>query len=561
MQNTSTSAFALADELLEDVVALRPMYATFWGVAGHDHAWDDLGPEGGEALRSTLARYRNKLEALAPEKDARERLAAVVARDFVDVELERIEQGDHLVDLNNIASHFQHIRMVLDVMDTKSRAGWENLIERLGTIDRATTSYGAALEEGRRRGETVALRQVDAAIAQGRVHAGESSFFSSLARSFAESPVHDPALTARLEHGITHAKRCYAELTDYLERTYRPAARSTDGVGEERYARKAQSFLGTRLDLHETFAWGWSEIRTIDTRMREIARSILPGATMDEVIRLLQTDPARCAASPEDFVRIVKERQAAAIEALDGVHFDIPAPVRKVEVKLAPPGSTLGAYYMAPSEDFSRPGTIWYVPAGERAIPLYSEMSTAYHEGFPGHHLQIGIQVSLEDRLSRLHRMVQSDYQTGYAEGWALYAERLMEELGFYERPEYVLGMLACQMMRACRVVLDIGAHLGLQAPSDAPFRPGEPISYEYGVDMMTRVAQLAPENAASEMTRYLGWPGQAIAYKVGEREILRLRDELRTKRGASFDLKAFHAELLGTGAIGLRALREILLA
>lgn len=147
-------------------------------------------------------------------------------------------------------------------------------------------------------------------------------------------------------------------------------------------------------------------------------------------------------------------------------------------------------------------------------------MSTAYHEGFPGHHLQLGVQVSLRDDLSRLHRVMISDFQTGYAEGWALYAERLMDELGYLERPEYVLGMLACQMMRACRVVLDIGAHLGLRAPSDAAFRPGDLIDFDYGIDMLTRVARMPPSHAASEMTRYLGWPGQAIAYKVGERII-----------------------------------------
>ncbi|MRG98543.1 DUF885 domain-containing protein [Polyangium spumosum] len=561
MHNSSAPVFALSDALLVELVAHRPTSATFWGVRGHDHAWDDFGPEGAESAVAMLSSHRRRLDALPTPTRTEDWIAARVMRDLLDVEIDRIAQGDHLVDLNNIASPFQHIRMVLDVMDTSTRAGWENMIARLSTIDRATTSYRKALEEGLRRGQTAAMRQVDAAITQGRVHAGEGSFFCTLAPAFARSSAFDPALAESLDRGIEHARRAYAELTDWLERTYRPAARTEDGVGEERYARKAHGFLGLSIDLRETFDWGFSQIREIDARMREVAAQIQPGASVDEVIRLLETDPARCARGPEDLVRIVAERQARAVDALSGTHFDIPPPARRVDVKLAPPGSTLGAYYIPPSEDFSRPGTIWYAP-GERAqIPLYSEISTAYHEGFPGHHLQLSVQVSLLHRLSRLHRVVMSDYQTGYAEGWALYAERLMAELGFFERPDYLLGMLVCQMMRACRVVLDIGAHLGLRAPADAPLLPGAPIDHAYGVEMITRIARFKPDHAASEMTRYLGWPGQAIAYKVGERVILGVRDELRARRGASFDLKTFHAELLGTGSIGLGALRELLLS
>ncbi|TKC93666.1 DUF885 domain-containing protein [Polyangium fumosum] len=553
--------FALSDALLEDIATHRPTSATFWGVRGYDHAWDDFGPEGAASTAAMLSKYRRQLDALPAPERIEDRIAARVMRDFLDVELDRIVHGDHFVDLNNIASPFQHIRMVLDVMDTSSRAGWESMIARLSTIDRATSSYRKALEEGLRRGKTAALRQVDAVLAQGRVHAGEGSFFRTLAPAFAQSSVFDPALAESLERGIVHARRAYGELTEWIEKTYRPAARIEEGVGEEVYARKARGFLGISIDLRETFAWGFAQIREIDARMREVAAQIQPGASIDDVIRLLETDPARCAHGPEDLVRIVGEWQARAVDALAGVHFDIPTPARRVDVKLAPAGSTIGAYYLPPSDDFSRPGTIWYSP-GERAeIPLYMELSRAYHEGFPGHHLQLSVQISLQHRLSRLHRVVMSDYQTGYAEGWALYAERLMDELGFLSKPEFVLGQLVCQMMRACRVVLDIGAHLGLHAPTDAPIRPGARIDYDYGVELLTRIGRIPADHATAEMTRYLGWPGQAIAYKVGERVVLGLRDELRARRGSSFDLKTFHADLLGVGSVGLGTLRELLLS
>jgi uncharacterized protein (DUF885 family) len=556
----AVAVFALSDGLLEEVAALRPSLATFWGVPGHEDAWDDFGPDGAAQLVSTLTGYRRRLESLSPPADARERLAALVMRDYIDVELARIEHGDHRLDLNHITSPFQQIRMVFDLMDTSTRDGWENVLRRLETIDRACTSYRAALEEGRQRGETAAVRQVDAAIKQGRVHAGERSYFSSLLASFAGAGLGDSALGERLERAVAHARRAYAELTDYLEQTYRPAARATDAIGEERYLRHARRFLGMDIDARETFVWGFEQVRTIQARMGEVARQITPGGDIDEAIRLLETDPARCANGPADLVRIMAERQARAVSELDGSHFDIPAPVRTVEVKLAPPGGPIGAYYTPPSEDFSRPGTIWYSPGERERLPLYTEVSTAYHEGFPGHHLQLGIQVSLRDRLSRFHRVATTDYQSGYCEGWALYAERLMEELGYYDKPDYLLGMLANQMMRACRVVLDIGAHCGFTAPKDAPFHAGERLDFERGVDVLMRFARSPRDNAASEMTRYLGWPGQAISYKVGERVVLDLRDELRRRRGARFDLKEFHAELLGTGAVALGSLRALLL-
>jgi len=552
--------FALADALLRDIASLRPSSATFWGIGGHDHAWDDFSPQGASAVIATLAHHKRQIDT-ASCTHPRDHVAASFARDFLDVELERLREGDHLADLNHIASPFQNIRMVFDVMNTSTREGWQNITERLATIDRALGSYREALEEGRRNGNTASRRQVDAVIEQGRVYAGETSSFRAFPATFASGSVFDPSLAVRLDKAAAHAQRAYAELTDYLEHTYRPSAMATDGFGEERYARKARSFLGMTIDLRDTFEWGWHEIRQISERMQIVAAQIKSGASLDEVVTLLESDPSRCAHGPDELIRFVAERQARAVTELDGVHFDIPHPVRSVETKLAPAGGPLGAYYFPPSDDFSRPGTIWYSPGNEQLIPLYREVSTAYHEGFPGHHLQLGVQVSLRDDLSRLHRVMISDFQTGYAEGWALYAERLMDELGYLERPEYVLGMLACQMMRACRVVLDIGAHLGLRAPSDAAFRPGDLIDFDYGIDMLTRVARMPPSHAASEMTRYLGWPGQAIAYKVGERIILGVRDEVRHRQGNSFDMKRFHASLLSTGAIGLGALRKVLLA
>jgi uncharacterized protein (DUF885 family) len=247
------------------------------------------------------------------------------------------------------------------------------------------------------------------------------------------------------------------------------------------------------------------------------------------------------------------DRQLEALAALDGTHFDVPAEVHDISVQVEPAGGALAAHYVPPSEDFARPGAVWYPVAGKTHFPLFQEVTTAYHEGFPGHHLQCGIQVALADELSRFQRLMV--WYPGSGEGWALYAEHLMGELGYLERPEYVVGLLSSQLFRACRVAVDIGLHLDLPIPDDVSFHPGGRWNYDVAFELLTTRALLDKDDAASEVTRYLGWPGQAISYKLGERAILDLRAEAEAAGG--FDPKAFHARVLGVGSVGLDLLRE----
>jgi hypothetical protein len=293
--------------------------------------------------------------------------------------------------------------------------------------------------------------------------------------------------------------------------------------------------------------------------MHDTAADISPGASLPEVLHLLQEDPARAAASPAEFRDLMQARQATALSELQGVHFDVPDPIRRVDVKLAPPGGALGAFYVGPSEDFTRPGTVWFAIGDQQVIPLFDQISTAYHEGFPGHHLQNGIQLASAARLSRLQKLLV--WYPGSGEGWALYAEDLMEELGYLEKPDYLMGKLASEMLRACRVVIDIGSHLRLPIPGGQPFHPGEEWTFDTGVEMLTDYAAQSPDVARSEMTRYLGWPGQAISYKVGQQAIRDLRAEAQRRHGPGFDRKAFHARLLEVGSVGLDVLRRHLAA
>ncbi|WP_437289647.1 DUF885 domain-containing protein [Sorangium sp. So ce406] len=553
--------FALSDDFVAAFAAQCPAHATLAGLPCDDGAWNDWSPSGAASWASTVASFQERLRALPPPRgpEARwGRLARRVMADYLDERLDDFRHDEHLRDLNNIESAFQHLRMVFDLMDLQSAAGWDAVASRLEGLPQACDSYRASLEEGRRTGKVAARRQVCAVIEQARYQAGEASFFLTLPAAYEASGLATGAGRARLAAGAERARAAFGAFAGYLEQTYLPSARAEDAVGEERYLRHARRFLGANIDPIETYAWGWSEVHAIEARMARLAAEILPGASLPEVIQVLETDPARCAPGPDEFLRTMSERQRKALAELDGVHFDIPAPIRHIDVKMAPPGGALGAYYVPPSDGFKRPGTIWYAPGSKRVFPLYEEITTAYHEGFPGHHLQCGLQVYLDDRLSRLHRFLVVN--SGHAEGWALYAEQLMYELGYFERPDYVLGMLSGKLTRAYRVVLDIGMHLGLPIPERAPLRAGEPWRYETAVEYLHRRAFLTPEHAHSEATRYLGWPGQAICYKVGERVVLELREELRRRQGEAFDLKAFHARVIGSGSVGLDHLREIVL-
>ncbi|AUX21016.1 hypothetical protein SOCEGT47_014940 [Sorangium cellulosum] len=554
--------FALSDELVEAFAAQCPAHATLAGVPCDDGAWNDWSPSGAASWAATLASFQERLRSLpapSPGAEARwGRLARRVMSDYLDERLDDFRHGEHLRDLNNIESAFQHLRMVFDLMDVRSAAGWEAVASRLATLPEACERYRASLEEGRRTGQVVARRQVLAVLSQARHQAGEGSFFLTLPAAYEASGVATDAGRARLAAGAEGVRAAFSALAGYLEQIYLPSAREADAVGEERYLRLARRFLGASIDPIETYAWGWSEVHAIEAQMARLAAEIRPGASLPEVIALLKTDPARCAHSADEFLRVMAERQRKALAELDGVHFDIPVPLRQIDVRLAPPGGALGAYYVPPSDGFKRPGTIWYAPGDKQQFPLYDEITTAYHEGFPGHHLQCALQVYLDDRLSRLHRFLVM--YSGHAEGWALYAEQLMYELGYFERPEYVLGMLAAKLMRAYRVALDIGMHLELPIPRDAPLHAGAPWSYDIAVEYLHQRAFLTVDHARSEATRYLGWPGQAISYKVGERVVLQLREELRRLQGEAFDLKAFHARVIGSGSVGLDHLREIVL-
>lgn len=552
-----TTAFELSDDYVEEVFARSPMACTAFGIAGSDHLWDDLSP----TAHDDWARlWSDTRQALVPHRDDPDEVQAHAARVLVaslDEQLATHEASDHLRDVNHVHCPVIEVRDVFDLMDTASVAGWEAITTRLATIEQPLGGYRECLAAGMDAGTVPARRQVASVAEQMRVLAGPDSPWSRFAEAAAEVDGIGDDHLADLRGAVDHAKSRVTSLADWFEQVLWPAADTADAAGQARYRRNVDRFIGDDLDLADTYDWGWDELARLWDEIEQAAAEIDADADPREVIEDLQTNPEHAAGSPQEFVEFVQGRLDRAVEQLDGVHFDLPDKMKKVTVNLAPKGGALGAYYINPSEDFSRPGSVWYSLGDEQQVALWNEVSTAYHEGFPGHHLQVATVMDQADRLSRAHRLLV--WYPGYGEGWALYTERLMDELGFLEQPAYRLGMLATHAFRASRVVVDLGLHLGFAIPDDAPMFAGQTFDYDKAVEFMVTMGLEDRPNAESEVKRYLGWPAQAISYKVGEREILSIRDTLQ-ERG-DFDLADFHRRVLDGGPLRLDMLRERMLA
>jgi uncharacterized protein (DUF885 family) len=283
-----------------------------------------------------------------------------------------------------------------------------------------------------------------------------------------------------------------------------------------------------------------------------IADQIKPGASVAEAIEFLDRDGSRKLHGTDALQRWMQETSDRAVAELSKVHFDIPAEVRRLECRIAPTQEG-GIYYTPPTDDFSRAGRMWWsVPEGVTEFDTWRELTTVYHEGVPGHHLQIGQAVYNKALLNTWRRNAGT---SGHAEGWALYAERLMEQLGYLDDPADRLGMLDGQRMRAARVVLDIGVHLEKPLPDGSGQWTGD-----YAFGFLGRNVNMNEGFVRFEVNRYLGWPGQAPAYKIGQRIWEQLRDEYARREGADFDIKAFHKKALDIGGVGLDTLKSAML-
>jgi uncharacterized protein (DUF885 family) len=546
---------AIADAHVDEVVRLDPFTATLLGVPEGRDRLPDLSPAGIEAnagaMRTTLARL-DRVEASGRPLPEEERRCAVLLRERLEAALDLHDAGEPFRHLGQLESPLVMTRAVFTLMPTETPEDWAAVGTRLRAVPAALLGYRETLEEGLRRDLPAGPAQVAPVLAQldGWLGSGPGTdWFSSFAQGGPADQQSDLAGAAAV------AAVAFGQFREWLAHDYGPVCSSigVDQVGPERYGRFARNWTGSRLDLQEAYDWGWAEFGRIDAELREQAELVRPGEGPLAAMAWLR-DHGPAVEGVDQVRAVLQQMMDDAIAAVDGVHFDLPGPVRRVEAMIAPAGSAAAPYYTQPAVDFSRPGRTWLPTQGGTRFPTWDLVSTWYHEGVPGHHLQLATWVYCAPQLSRYQTSIGA--VDAMVEGWALYAERLMDELGYFSEPATRIGYLDSQQARAVRVLVDIGMHLSLELPADQggaePFAVGQRWSPALAREFFGLHSGRPAQFLDDEIVRYLEIPGQAIGYKVGERAWLAGRAAARAAQGAAFDLKAWHNAALAAGSLGL---------
>lgn len=546
---------AVAETFVDRLVEQLPSIGTYIGRNTDSIEIGDYSPNGHNALAELARSTKAQLDAEQPV----DKIDEVTKKDLGDtLQLwsELHDAGASYRDLNVIASPAQEIRSVFDLMATDSVDDWAVISKRLGSVGSSLEGYAESLREGIRSGNTPAIRQVHAVIEQVSRYTADSGFFAEFAANASPSDGNGlPASLAReISDNANAARVAYDRFGQFLSEELAAAATDRDAVGRELYALHSRSFLGAAIDLDETYEWGREELARMVDEQTAIADQIKPGASVEEAVAFLEADESRKLNGTKALQEWMQRTSDEAIADLAGTHFEIPEAIKKLECMIAPTQEG-GIYYTGPTDDFSRPGRMWWsVPEGVTSFDTWRELTTVYHEGIPGHHLQIAQAVYNREQLNSWRRLLAGT--SGHAEGWALYAERLMQELGYLDDPADRLGMLDGQRMRAARVVLDIGVHL------EKPTLDGTGTwNYDYALDFMRKNVNMSDEFVQFEVNRYFGWPGQAPSYKVGQRIWEQVRDEYAARKGEAFNTKDFHKRSLDIGGVGLDTLRFAVLS
>jgi len=540
--------FALADEYITSYARLHPMFAGSAGIKGDFGVATDFGPDAVAERAKLDAGTLASLKAL-PSTGPADDLARLHMAERLEVSVAQHEAGEWRRGLRVPYGILQSLASYVDLAPRETENDWRLTVGRMRAIPEMLATWRQTMNAGIAAGETVALLQVTEGAKQARRNA-EVRVFDKHVKAYG-----DGAQARDLRESAEAAYAAFNAAAEYLEKTYAPHAVERDGVGEERYLLAARSTLGAVLDPRDAYEWAWDELHRIEDEMAAEADKIVPGADLTEVIAHL--DATQTVPDHESYLAWLQEKHQGALAALNGVHFDIDPRLMNLDVQVVHGSSAGSAYYTGPSEDLSRPGRTWWPVADRETFRTWAELTTVFHEGVPGHHLQIGQTKVTGEGLSRFAKVFGS--VSGHAEGWALYAERLSDELGWFTDKGTRLGMLKGSALRAARVVIDIGWHLDLPLPPAEAKLHGERWNFGVALDVLKHRGRIAEHRAFPEIVRYAGWPGQAICYKLGERAWMAARAEAQEAAGADFDLKAWHTRALNLGPIGLDNLASVL--
>lgn len=548
--NPSAVLSDLCELSWERTLELHPTIATVVGDERYDDRLDDPGPEGRAARRSLAEDTLASAGAIDPAGlDAEERLT----RDLLILISEQQITDDELrFDLIGAVEQQGHQALLPELVqfqkaNTPERL--ERLLARLEAYPRLAATVIDLMAEGRAAGLTAArvvaertARQVERILA---VPVEQSPIVTIPVVAREEDRAR---LAAALKRFVRPADEAFlVALRDYL-----PATREVPGLcstpdGEARYAARIAAYTSLDVDADELHRQGLEELETVEAERRQIAGAAGFGDDAAAYRAALYADPAESPPTREALVARCTEDIGRALDAAPRWFERLPTadcevrPVEPLLEKDAP-----AAYYYQPAVDGSRPGVYFVNTYDLPSRAYWITASTTFHEAVPGHHFQIALEMEL-DCLPAFRRLGYWPQGTAYVEGWALYTERLADEMGLFRSPAERFGMLNSLALRAARLVVDTGLHA---------FGWSRERAFETMV-----AAGVHPTDAGIETDRYVAWPGQALAYATGRREIERLRVECARQEGAGFDLRRFHDQVLRHGKLPLRTLADVVLA
>jgi len=540
-----------------------PEQATAAGFPGQNRRWRDDSPAGIEVRKKHLHESAAALKAFSRDSLPRaEQINHDLYSDLLSTAEEGLQYGDDPLPFRNVVPQNlwmpinqmsgvqQEAADIISTMPNRSVADYEDILARLEALPVLVEQERALLAEGLKRGYSppkLMLRDVPKQIAD---LLPADPLASALLEPFQTFPVEIP------EHERTRltnrAKEIYSarvtpafqKLHDYIASSYLPACRESIAAtalpkGAEAYAFHVRWQTTTNLTPQQIHEIGLSEVKRIRAEMDKIIASTNFKGTFHEFTEFLRNDPRFYFDKPDDLVngyRIIAKKIDPELAHLFGKLPRLPYGVTPIPDFKAPSQTT--AYYQAGAPSVGRPGYYFVNTYNLRARPKWEMEALSLHESVPGHHLQISLAQELENEPEfRKH--------TGYSafvEGWALYCESLGEELGMYKDPYSKFGQLSYEMWRAVRLVVDTGMH-------------AQGWTREQAIQFFKDNTGKTDQDITVEVDRYIVWPGQALAYKLGQLKIRELRMQAEKRQGAKFNVRAFHDAVLENGALPLNVL------
>ncbi|MGE5180148.1 MAG: DUF885 domain-containing protein [Bacteroidota bacterium] len=546
----------LADEFWQGNLVAYPTSATSAGDKRYDDRLEDISPAGIEKdrhrLEDVLARARAIPEAALPPADRLTRTALITE---VESDLAYHSCGFEDWRVDPLGGPQVELMSLPDYTIIETPADGANFVKRMQASGRYLDDYVANLRSGLSKGRTASRDAVQKVIDQlERLAKTPDESLGVWKPAAAERRDWSPAEREALAHDLRDAidgtlrpalARCQAFLTKDLLPAARPpekAGLSNLPGGLDCYKSMIKVHTSLDLDPHAVHQLGLEQVAKYRRDLAALGQKVFGTSDVDAIQKRLRESPDmhfKTAAEVETKARETLARAEAAVPRWFGKM----QPKALCQVKVMgmheAPYSTI-AYYREPSSDGKRPGTYMINTYLPETRPRYEAEALAFHESVPGHHLQIAV----AQELTGIPEFRKHLGVTAFVEGWGLYAERLADEMGLYSSDVDRLGELSFDAWRACRLVVDTGMH-------------AEGWSRQQAIDYMKENSCLAENNIVNEVDRYLTWPGQALAYKIGQLEILKLRDEAKQKLGTRFDIKAFHDAVLGNGAVSLPVLRQ----